>query len=192
MLAFPARIVPATHARSTLLMASIESVRKRGLFDEYERALDPQHKPALLGAIAGTWLDLEVAHAHYAACDTLGMSADQQVQVGRSTFEGARSTLLGTAVRMARGAGVTPWQHMPLFQRFWDRGFDGGGLSVTRVGPKDAHVTIVACSLLASPYFRNGLRGLAASLVELLASHAYVTEHRHATSDAVTMRVQWA
>jgi len=192
VLPLPARVAPVRHARSTLIIASIQTVRNRGLFDEYERALEPEHKDALLNAIAGTWIPLEVALAHYRACDTLGLAPEQQYINGRGTFDGARGTLLGTAVRMARGAGITPWNAFALSQRFWQRGLDGGAVGVVRVGPKDAQVTILECGLVASPYFRNGFRGLVASLIELFCVRAYVTERKAKRPSSLEMRVQWA
>jgi hypothetical protein len=191
VLAFPSAIRPLRHVRSTLILASIESIRKSERFEEYELALPPEHRGAVLGAIAATWLPIDVALAHYSACDALGLSADQQVQAGHKTFLGARPTLLGTAVALARTAGFTPWQAFPLYQRFWERGMDGGGLSVVRVGPKDAHITIVECGLVASAYFRNGLRGLCASLTQLFCARAYVTERSHASDGTLVLRVQW-
>lgn len=173
-------------------MASIASVRARGLFAEYERALPAQYKDALLGAVAATWIPLDVARAHYAACDSFGLGPEQQAQSGRTTFEGARGTILGTAVRMARGAGFTPWVALSQLQRFWDRGFDGGAVSVIRVGPKDAHASVQKCALVESPYFRNGLRGLLGSLMNLFCTKAYVTDRRLSSADAVSFRVQWA
>ena len=74
ILPFPARIAPARHARSTLIIASIASLRQRGHFEEYERALAPEHKETLLGAVAATWIPLDATFAHYAACDSLGIS----------------------------------------------------------------------------------------------------------------------
>jgi hypothetical protein len=192
VLPLPAHILPARHARSTLIMASIGTVRQKNLFAEYERALPEQYKETLLGAIAATWVPIDAALAHYAACDSLGLSPEQQVTSGRSTFDGARGTLLGTAVRMARGAGITPWSALPLLQRFWDRGFDGGAVSAVRTGPNDAHVSLVQCAVVASPYFRNGLRGLLAAIIELSCSRAYVTERRRATATSLSFRVQWA
>lgn len=173
-------------------MASIATVRRRGVFEAYERALPAQYKEALLGAIAATWIPLEVAHAHYAACDSLGLTPEQQAQAGRGTFDGARGTILGTAVRLARGAGMTPWAACGMLQRFWDRGFDGGGVAVRRAGPKDAHVSLVQCSIVASPYFRNGLRGLLAALMELFCTRAYVTDRRPPGVDSLSFRLQWA
>lgn len=191
-MAFPASLRAVRHARSTLIMASLATVRNRGMFERYERALAPEHKATVLEAVAATWMPLDAAAAHYAACDMLGLSIEQQVQSGRGTFDVARDTLLGTAVRMARSAGITPWHVFPMFQRFWDRGFDGGGVSVMRAGPKDAHVTVAHCSLVSSPYFRHGLRGLCAALTELFCTRAFVSEHRAAGPGSLAMRVQWA
>jgi hypothetical protein len=192
VLALPAHVPPARHARSTLILASIGTVKLRNLFAEYERALPEQYKETILGAIAATWIPIDAAVAHYTTCDTLGLSTEQQVLNGRSTFDHARGTLLGTAVRMARGAGITPWSALPMLQRFWDRGFDGGAVTVTRVGPKDAHTTLVQCPTAVSPYFRNGLRGLLAAIIELSCTKAYVTERRRATPTSLSFRVQWA
>jgi hypothetical protein len=192
VLPFPARVHPVTRARSTLMIASIATLRQKNLFPEYERALAEPHRETLLGAIAATWIPIEAALAHYAACDSLGLSTEQQVLAGKGTFEGARGTLLGTAVQVARQVGITPWNELPLLQRFWDRGFDGGGVSVVRAGPKDAHVSLVQCAVLASPYFRHGLRGLLASMMELACAKAYVTERRRGTPTSASFRVQWA
>jgi Protein of unknown function (DUF2378) len=192
VLPFPAPVRPVNRMRSTLVMASIESVRRRGRFEDYERAIPAAHKEALLHAVAATWVSLDAARAHYAACDSLGLSSEQQVRAGRTTFEGARSTLLGTAVGLARGAGVTPWQVLPMLQRMWDRGCDGGGIMVVRTGPKDAHIDVVQCELLASPHMRNGLRGLVAAILELFCTRAYVTERRPNGAASVYYRVQWA
>lgn len=192
MLALPTSVQPLRRVRSTLVLASIESVRRGGRFDDYERALPAEHKESLLKAVAATWIPLEIARVHYAACDSLGLSSEQQTRAGRYTFDGARSTLMGTAVGLARGAGVTPWQIMPQLQRLWERGCDGGAITVVRTGPKDAHVDVVQCELFAYSYMRNGLRGLFAAVLELFCTRAYVTERRPAGPSSVHYRAQWA
>lgn len=192
VLPLPAPVRWARSLRSTLVMASIESVRKRGRFDDYERALASEHREAILHAVAATWIPLDAAKAHYAACDSLGLSPEQQMMAGRSTFDGAKNTLMGTAIGLARGAGVTPWHVMPMLQRVWERGCDGGGVMVVRAGPKDAHIDLVQCELLASPYFRNGLRGVVAGIMELFCTRAYVTERRASSASSVYYRAQWA
>jgi hypothetical protein len=192
VLELPPRVSPVRHARSTLIIASIQTLRNRGLFEEYDRTVPPEHRETLLGAIAGTWIPLVAALAHYKTCDTFGLAPEQQYINGRGTFDGARGTILGTAVRMARGAGITPWNALVLSQRFWLRGLDGGGVRVLREGPKDAHVTIVECGLVQSPYFRNGFRGLTAGIMELFCTRSYVTERKARRPNSLEMRIQWA
>jgi hypothetical protein len=114
VLPLPRPLEPVRHLRSTLLRSSIESVRSRGRFDDYERALAPAHKETLLRAVAATWIAVDAANAHYAACDALGLSPEQQVLAGRGTFDGARDTLMGTALG-PRPVGVTrgSWRLTP-------------------------------------------------------------------------------
>jgi hypothetical protein len=136
---------------------------------------------------------MDAALAHYRACDALGLSADAAFELGRGTFKRTSGTLLGTAVRMAKGAGVTPWTIIPTFQRFWDRGYDGGGIRVVRIGPKEVLVDVVKVNLLESRYYRNALRGLLTGLVELFCTKCYIHERTVAKPEMnIAVRMQWA
>jgi hypothetical protein len=147
----------------------------------------------LLTAVAGTWIPMDVAVSHYEACDALGLAVDQQVANGRATFDKTSGTLLGTVIRMAKEAGVTPWNVIPHYQRFWERGYDGGGLAVYRLGPKEAVMEIVQVRLLDSRYYRNAVRGLTTGLTELFARKAYISEKPGArTPGSIALRMQWA
>src|SRR5438105_4462485 len=95
--------------RSTLIASSLRSIKLRKHFDAYEANLDPAHKTAVLESVAGTWLPTEVAIAHYEACDKLGLSSAEQVEIGTEVADKVHGTLLGAMVRMASGAGVSPW-----------------------------------------------------------------------------------
>jgi hypothetical protein len=193
ILAFPAPVVPARHARSTVLIGSQTGLRERGHFDRYVSHLPPAHRETLLTMVAGAWLPIDVAIAHYDACEALGLPPDQQVALGRTTFDKTAGTLLGTAFRMARESGVTPWTVFPFYQRFWERGYDGGGLSVVKLGPKEARLDIVQVRVAECRYYRTALRGLAMGVLELFCQKAYVTERpgRRAPG-SVCFRMQWA
>jgi hypothetical protein len=189
----PSPIAPARHARSTILIGSIASVRTAGRFDEYAARLLPADREVLVGAVAGSWIPIDVAFAHYQACDTLGFPVDQQVANGRATFDKTRGTLLGTLVRRAKAGGMTPWSVFPYWQRFWERGYDGGGVRVTKVGHKEVRVELVSFRLADSRYFRNALRGLVTGLTELFAAKAYATERPGPrAAGSTTLRLQWA
>ena len=193
LLPFPTPIVTARHARSTVLIGSIGAVRGTERFDEYAALLTAEQREILLNLVAGTWVDIELALAHYQACDALGYSVDEQLANGRATFDKTSGTLLGTVLRMAKQAGVTPWSILPQFQRFWHRGYDGGGVRVTRIAPKEARVELVQFRLCESRYYKNALRGLVTAIVERFCRRAYLVEEPSArASSAATFRVQWA
>src|SRR5262249_36125222 len=148
------------------------ALRHGGHYDRYVAALAPEHRDELLQAVAGTWIAVNVARSHYKACETLGLNPDEEVGLGRAVFDRTGDTMFGTVMRLAKGAGVTPWTFLPHLQRFWERGYDGGGLSVVRLGPKEARVDLVQCSLAESRYFRNAVRGVLLTVVQLFCTKA--------------------
>jgi hypothetical protein len=193
ILDLPHPVLPMAHVRSTLLLGSIMSLREAGYADAYFAIAPRELREAAETAVAGMWLPIEIGLAHYRTCDALDMSIDSAMLLGRSTFTRTKGVLLGTAISLARGVGVTPWTLVPHFQRFWMRGYDGGGVRVVKRGPKELTIELVQCPPLASRYYRAALRGLAAGLLELVCTRAYVHEValRHGDT-AILLRVQWA
>ncbi len=181
------------HIRSTLLMSSYGSVRDAGYDEAYRAALPRQHHAAMFEAVAGMWIPIEVAVAHYDACATLGLSHDKQLALGRLAGEKIHNTILGTAVRMAREAGVSPWTVMPHFQRFWSRAFDGGALYVESRGPKEAHLEVHKAPHADCVYWRAALCGLGMGMLELFCRKAYMLETtKKRTPGYASFRIQWA
>jgi hypothetical protein len=192
LLALPAPIPKLRNVRSTLMLGSVVSLRAAGYGVAYEAAIPPEVREANAAAVAGMWIPIHIARAHYAACDRLDISADSAAQLGRATFARAKGLLLGTAIGLAKSAGVTPWTLMPYLQRFWLRGYDGGGVTVIEKGPKEAHLQLVECELLASHYFRAAVRGLMTGLFELTCTKAYMQERRAGPHEStLLLRAQW-
>jgi hypothetical protein len=189
----PAPIVAVKHARSTVIIASGASVRALGRWDEYVAALPVAQRDLIVGAVAGTWIPLDIAAIHYSACDSLSLSSDAVAANGRRTFDAIGGTLFGAILRMAKTAGITPWTFLEQVPRFWARSYDGGGVELAKLGPKEARIRVIACALLDSAYFRSALRGLLAAVMERFCTKAYVVETRgERASGTVTLRVQWA
>jgi hypothetical protein len=182
------------NVRSTLLISSFGAIRDAGKEKAYLAALPVQYHGVILDAVAGIWLPVEVAFAHYNACGMLGFSHEQQVGMGRQVGERMRGTLLGTIVRMAKEMGASPLTVIPQFQRFWNRAFDGGGLSATKVGPKEVHITAEQVLLADSSYWRSALAGLAMSVLDMFCQKSYMQERvvKKRVSGSVYYRVQWA
>jgi hypothetical protein len=194
ILDFPVPCPPVRHMRSTLIVGSIAAIRAAGHFGAYEAALEPVHRDALIHSVAGIWIPIDVTRAHYRACDSLGLSPEAAATLGRSTFDRTGGTMFGTILRLAKGAGVTPWTLLPQLQRFWDRGNDGGGIRAVKLGPKEARLELIQCPLCEHPYYRHALRGLLQGVLELFCKRAYMQElpPPRRAKDSVAHRAQWA
>jgi hypothetical protein len=191
--AFPVPTPPLRHMRSTVLLGSIAAMRESPRWDDYARALEAPYRETLLTTIAASWIPIAIAAAHYRACDALGLSVEEQVTNGRKTFARASGVIFGTVTKMAKEVGVTPWTLMAQFPRFWARSYDGGGVQVRKMGPKEAYVDVIKAPLFESRYHRNAVRGVIVSAVDLFCTKAYMTERLGAGAhDGVAYRVQWA
>jgi hypothetical protein len=183
----------AKEVRSTLIASSIASLRRHSLFDTYQGLLAPQHRDDVLSTVAGIWLPLSTARAHYDACDRLGLSTQEQIRIGTEVSAKIHETFLGTVVRMAKEVGVTPWVLLTRGNQMYSRLFQGGGgIRVTRYGPKEARADIRGIPLFEVPYFRHGLRGIYQAAVSIFCVQAYVQEiARESTATSVALKVSW-
>jgi hypothetical protein len=192
VLAFPNRIAPLANVRSTILVASINNIKRADYVEPYTRALPEKHRQTLFELIAGTWTPVEAAMAHYSACDTLGLSEHTATEFGEQTVDRIGQSMVGTGIRMAKQAGVTPWTFCPHVQRFWARGYDGGGIAVYKLGPKEARFDLVQFSLCESPFYRSALAGWLGALLRLFSRTLYL--HQTSPPDgphSASYRAQW-
>lgn len=194
VLDYPTPLLPVTRVRSTLLASSIASLRARGLFPRYDAAQRSPHRERILNCVAGEWLELEVARAHYEACDALGLTYEEQVAIGKDVSKTLHDTFLGLIVKAARGIGVTPWLLLSKGNVMQARIAQGGGVRVTKLAPTSARVEVAKSPLLAIPYQRHALLGVYAAGVELLASNV-TARVLHAESadpgNLTVIRIDW-
>jgi hypothetical protein len=179
------------HVRSTLIASSLRALRERNLIDAYTEALDPEWKRSILDTVAGLWMPIDAGLAHYRACDALSLSSLEIMSMGRDVGDRLNGTFLGTMIRAARSAGVTPWAGFPYTMKLYERLFDGGGCSVAKVGPKDARMEVASNPMVNIPYFRNAMRGVWQVGVELFCQKAYVVEIGR-TETSYKVKVSWA
>jgi hypothetical protein len=196
LLPFPApaeSLGVATEVRSTLIASSMESLRRRGVYDRYTKLLPPTHLDAILMSVAGQWLPMEVGFAHYGACEALGFSVEEQFAIGAEVSHKIHDTFLGVVVKMAKNAGVTPWTLLPKGNQLYGRLLKGGGgTQVTKLGPKECRAELAGLPLLEVPYFRNAMRGIYQAAMALFCARVYVNElPRRATPTSIAMRVAW-
>jgi hypothetical protein len=188
-----AKMRPAAEVRSTLLASSMQSLRERGLFERYAQLLEPEHRSIILDCAIGQWFPIEVGFAHYRACDRLGLSNEEQVQIGVDVSKRIHDTFLGVVAKMARGIGVTPWTLLSKSNLLFGRLFrGGGGTQISKYGPKEAGLEIARLPLLDIPYFRNGLRGIYLAGIRLTCdtAHVRVTDVR-SPREMMKLRISW-
>jgi hypothetical protein len=184
---------PTTEFKSTWLTASLDALRSRGHFPRYLENLPPENHEPILRSIAGTWIPVEVCIAHYRACNALGLSIPEQLQMGRAVLDRLRKTIFSVAFRIVREAGVTPWTMLKTFPSELERQWRGGACGIFRLGPKDARMELIGFPVAAIPYARIALRGMTIGLCELVCNKCYVRDVRElCTATSIAYRVAWA
>ncbi|GAC1558770.1 MAG: hypothetical protein NVS3B10_17820 [Polyangiales bacterium] len=182
-----------TRCRSTLLCSGIAELRARGHFENYAAALEPAARDEILTMIAGVWMPMRIAMAHFQAVETLGLSDEEAFDIGGSSGRRIHATLLHTLIRLATSAGASPWTVFQNYGRMWARIFDGGRIVITRVAPKDALVEISCCPPARFHYYRNAFRGANHSGLALFARTVFVRElPSRRGHDEFALRVSWA
>ncbi|MGZ3477782.1 MAG: hypothetical protein ACXVCJ_25015 [Polyangiales bacterium] len=189
----PVPIEPMREVRTTLLSASLLAIREHGYSDAYFAALDPVHAPAMRSIIAGQWAPAELGMAHYSACDRLGLTPEQQFEMGHHVHQRVQRSLLGTLMRLAKESGATPWTLFGNVGRLFTRMIRGSGIGVWETGPKDARLEVHNCALARYAYCRHAWRGIIAGVAEPVARRVFVTELRdRGTDDRFVAQVSWA
>jgi hypothetical protein len=181
----------ASAARSTLVTTSIQSLRARGLYDRYAHRVAEAHRDVLLTTVAGVWLPMDAAVAHYEACDALRLDVNEQLAIAMEVGDRVHGTFLGMMVRMAKTVGVTPWPALAQSAKLYERLFCGGGVAVTRKGPKDARIDLVGNGLCDIEYFRVGVRGVYEAALQLFCRRVTTFELPLRGGHSMAIRVSW-
>lgn len=190
----PQKLGVATRVRTTLLVSSLQSLRKRGLQERYLELLPVEHHSVVRSMIAGQWLPMRVAEAHYEACEALGIDRREVNAIGREVGDRIERTFLATMVSMVGSVGATPWTALSYVDRLYDRMFSGGGgACIYKLGPKDAEFHFVGVPICRTPYFRSAMTGVVEVGVELFCTKAYAKEVPDAAPPmGAVLHVAWA
>lgn len=183
---------PVQRVRSTLLSASLQSVRAMGWEERYLAALPRDRQEEMRTLVAGVWMPLDLAVAHYTACDRMGLSSDEMMEMGKAVSIRTQKTFVGTLGSIAAGAGATPWHIYRHGHRIWGRIFDGGDHVAYKLGPKDMDVICLGCPLLQIRYFRTAVGAYYAALAGIVSKSVHWRElPEHRGEPAIALRVSW-
>lgn len=176
-----------------MLQSSLNSLRTHGQFERYLTVVDPAYRDTILGSLAPEWLPLEVAAAHYSACDALQLSPEVMQRIGEDVGDRIQGTFLGTVVKRARLLGLTPWLLLDQFERLWGRLMLGGGVGVYKTAPKDARVEVHNLGLARYAYFRTAFCGVIVAGIKLGAGRSVIVHVANGgrTEDRLVFNAAW-
>ena len=182
-------IPPTTSFRSTWIVASQQGLRARGFFDRYERRL-VNHRDAILSAIAGVWLPIDVVRSHYEACEELSIPDPEYVLMVKAGSQ-VRQAWFSRLIAEAQHPEATPWTALHLMHRGWARAAEGGAVGISRLGDNCGRLEYVGCSLFEIPYFRRAVQFMIQFLVARTAAEAAVRDLAGRKAHACSYLVEW-
>jgi hypothetical protein len=187
-----ADIKPLTAVRNTLLQLSLGQLRDRGHFELYSKHIDPNILQELSSNLAPSWVGIELAHAHYQACDAMDLTSDELGGLA----QGVGGRIGETSIIMAakdRGDAFDLWAVLGQLHRAWKRVFQGGSVQIVKLGPTEELIELCGFSLNRHHYFRHGnLAAVAAAheTVGIRITSTRIVRYDPAKHD-VTMHVTW-
>lgn len=184
---------PAATIRSTVLQSSVASLRQRGHFERWLALLDVNFRATIVESLAPSWMPIEVALAHYAACEALELPLSEQVAMGAAVGDRIQGSFLTTLMKSARTAGYNPLFILSQFDRLYGRLFQGGSVQLTQTGPKDADVEVRGMQTTRFPYFRIAFTGVVrAGILFSGVRTGYVKQGQYnSSSDTLVMHTSW-
>jgi hypothetical protein len=190
--ASPHAVPLATSIRSTLLAASVRSLKGAGLYDKYLQHLPTEHHECIEGIMPGGWLPIGVASAHYAACDRLALPPDVIAHIAGDCSRFFSTVIYTMLARLARAAGATPWLAFDQAERLRSLTWVGSAIVVTRIAPKEARYAWFGQPLATSPYFRAASSAWMRGVLALFTTTAHVRlEGRESRGTTLVHRCSW-
>lgn len=185
---------PVTAVRNFVLQASLAKLREQGHFERYTRLIAPDTLEQLTAmSIAPGWVPIELALAHYEACDSLMLTREQFSAMGSAVGERIQETILVSSAKKTRDADFDPWSvHAPL-NRMWARLYQGGSVQVVKAGPRDKLLEHRGFQLSRCHYYRQAQAAALKTVHSAIGGAKVETkvESYSPARDELIIRVSW-
>lgn len=192
-------ILWATEYRSTWIVSSLASLRSSHHFDAYlqalrglDRSIATVAEQRLLNCVAGEWLPMSIARAHYDACNALSLSESELLRMavegdGGQVRRAWHAQFIGAAER----PDATPWNILPQLQKLWLRTANGGAAAVYRRGQNRATVEYVGCELFDVRHFRLAVRAVLFVLTEHFCEDFQISTEPQQHPGSACFQLRW-
>jgi hypothetical protein len=146
---------PVSAVRNVLLQSSLGNLKASGYYDRYVQLIAPELLAQLLSSLGPGWIPVELASAHYEACENLMLSARELAKVGSQVGDRLQETALVSSAKKARDADFDLWEALSSLHRMWGRLYQGGSVQVVKLGAREKLLELRGFSLTRFHYFRQ-------------------------------------
>jgi hypothetical protein len=185
---------PLVAVRNTLIQASLGELREAGYYDRYAEHVPVDILRELTSNLAPSWVPIELANAHYAACDAMRLTEDELRRVGEAVGLRVRQTSIIVAGKKDENARVDAFAIVGHLHRVWKRVYQGGSVQITKIGPATQLIELRGFSLNRHHYFRFATRAASVGIYEALGVRievAKVLSYDPTTHDVV-IQLSWS
>jgi len=186
-------IRPVTAIRNVVIQSSLAQLQGAGYYARYLRLMDPKVLEELTSSLAPGWTPIELAHAHYGACDKLELTQEEHMKLGQRIGSRLQETALVSGAKRNRDADFDVWTESGALHRMFARLYQGGSCQIVKLGPKDQLVEMRSFSLSRYRYYRHAqLAGMGAAYEALgVRFETLKIASYNPAREEVTFRLTW-
>jgi hypothetical protein len=154
VLAHDANAGPLTAVRNIVIQSSIAQLKAKGHYERYCDFIEAEVREDLVSRIAPSWIPLELAVAHYEACDNLNLTLDELNALGTAVGAQVSDVALVSRAKKVQDRILATSTVLSQLHRMWPRVYQGGSVQVLLVASKDLLIEQRGLVLNRIRYFR--------------------------------------
>jgi hypothetical protein len=186
-------VVSLTAVRNVLLQSSLAELKALGHYHRYASLIAPSALDRLLSSLGPGWIPVELALAHYQACDDLLLSDAELEEMGRRVGVRIQETVLISLAKNVKPTNFDLWLATGVLHRMWARVFQGGTTQISKRGPKSMLVESQGYLLHRFRYYRSAHVAVLRAIYEVLGARlSAVKVVRYSPQrDELVVQVTW-
>jgi hypothetical protein len=184
---------PVTAVRNIVIQSSLAQLRDAGQYERYVALVPSEVLEELLSRLGPGWIPVELALAHYQACESLSMTDKELAAVGMAVGNRLQDAILVSSSKKVRDEDFDLWSSVRQLHRMWPRLYQGGSVQVVKLGPKEQLLEQRGFPMNRFRYFRLAqIKALAAAYAALGAHFSRLElDHYDPLRDEVAYHLSW-
>jgi len=160
-----------TAVRNVFIQSSLVGLKANGYYERYTKLMDPDVLAQLQSSLGPGWVPVELAMAHYEACDGLMLSAQELNEIGGQVGHRLQESVLVTSAKRVRNTDFDMWDVMLALHRMWGRLYQGVSVQVVKLGAREKLIETRGLSLFRFHYYRQTSLAAISAAYRALGAH---------------------